>query len=84
MNPWPSAFTTIGGKLLKVLATRRSTLQSTSDAPGTILTADSGGVLVACGDGVLEILRAQMEGKKPLDARELVAGRSLTRGARLG
>lgn len=84
MNPWPSAFTTIGGKLLKVLATRRSTLQSTSDAPGTILTADSGGVLVACGDGVLEILRAQMEGKKPLDARELVAGRTLTRGARLG
>jgi methionyl-tRNA formyltransferase len=84
MTPWPSAFTTCGGKLLKVLATRRSSLQSSGDAPGTILTADAGGVLVACGAGVIELVRGQMEGKKPLDARELVAGRTLTRGARLG
>ncbi|HMI83441.1 MAG TPA: methionyl-tRNA formyltransferase [Polyangiaceae bacterium] len=84
MTPWPSAFTSSGGKLLKVLATRRSTLTSASQPPGTILTADTSGVLVACGDGVLELLRAQVEGKKPLEARELVAGRTLTRGARLG
>jgi methionyl-tRNA formyltransferase len=84
MTPWPSAFTTAGGKLLKVLATRRSTLKAPNEPPGTILAADSSGVLVACGDGVLELSRAQVEGKKPLDARELVAGRTLTRGARLG
>jgi methionyl-tRNA formyltransferase len=84
MAPWPSAFTTTGGKLLKVLATRRSALKAPSEPAGTILAADSSGVLVACGDGVLELLRAQLEGKKSLDARELVAGRTLTRGARLG
>jgi methionyl-tRNA formyltransferase len=84
MTPWPSAFTTSGGKLLKVLATRRSSLQSGGEPPGTILTADAGGALVACGAGVLELVRAQLEGRKPLDARELVAGRTLTRGARLG
>jgi methionyl-tRNA formyltransferase len=84
MAPWPSAFTTSAGKLLKVLATRRSVLGAANQTPGTILTADSSGVLVACGDGVLELLRAQAEGRKPLDARELVAGRTLTRGARLG
>jgi methionyl-tRNA formyltransferase len=84
MTPWPSAFTTVSGKLLKVLVTRRSALQSPGEQAGTILTADSSGVLIACGQGVLELHRAQMEGKKPLDARELVAGRALTRGARLG
>jgi len=84
MTPWPSAFTTTGGKLLKVLATRRSSLQSVGEPPGTLLTADASGVLVACGEGVLELLRGQVEGKKPLDARELVAGRTLSRGARLG
>ena len=84
MTPWPSAFTRVGDKLLKVLATRRSTLAAPGEAPGTIVAADSGGVLVACADGVLELLRAQVEGKKPLDARDLVAGRTLTRGLRLG
>ncbi|HMJ54353.1 MAG TPA: methionyl-tRNA formyltransferase [Polyangiaceae bacterium] len=84
MTPWPSAFTTTDAKLLKVLATRRSTLKSPSALPGTILAADSSGVLVSCGEGVLEIVRAQVEGRRPLDARELVAGRTLTRGARLG
>ncbi len=84
MTPWPSAFTTMGGRLMKVLATRRSDLQSPGAPPGTILTADPSGVLIACGEGVLELHRAQMEGKKPLEARELVAGRTITRGARLG
>ena len=83
MTPWPSAFTSAGSKLLKVLATRHSTLTS-GEPPGTIVAADSSGVLVACGDGVLEVLRAQLEGRKPLEARELVAGRTLVQGARLG
>jgi methionyl-tRNA formyltransferase len=83
MTPWPSAFTTAGGKMLKVLATRRSNLAS-NDAPGTLVAADTSGVLVACGQGVLEIVRAQVEGKKALDARDLVSGRTLVRGARLG
>jgi methionyl-tRNA formyltransferase len=82
MTPWPSAFTRSGGKLLKVLATRRSTLTCAEPA-GTIVAADSSGVLVACGEGVIELLRAQLEGRKPLDARELVAGRAIVRGARL-
>jgi len=83
MTPWPSAFTSAGAKLLKVLATRRSTLTS-GEPPGTIVAADSSGVIVACGEGVLEVLRAQLEGRKPLEARELVAGRTLVQGARLG
>jgi methionyl-tRNA formyltransferase len=82
MTPWPGAFTHVGGKLLKVLATRRSPLR-THGAPGTIVAADSAGVLVACGDGPLEIVTAQVEGRKPLAARDLVSGRTLAVGTHL-
>ena len=81
MTPWPGAFTRVGGRLLKVLATRHSSFRSEGD-PGTIIAADTNGVLVACAEGTLEIVRAQVEGKKPLAARELVLGRTLTAGAR--
>jgi methionyl-tRNA formyltransferase len=84
MTPWPGAFTHVGGKLLKILSTRRSTFQSGDAQPGTIVAADPSGALVACRGGTLEILRAQVEGRKPLGARELVVGRTLTQGARLG
>jgi methionyl-tRNA formyltransferase len=82
MTPWPGAFTRVDGKLLKVLATKLATLRSDAP-PGTIVAADTGGVLVASGDGLLEIVRAQVEGRKALSARELVAGRTLAAGARL-
>jgi methionyl-tRNA formyltransferase len=79
MTPWPGAFTRVGGKLLKVLATRRTTFRADAP-PGSILAADASGVVVACGDGSLEVLRAQIEGRKALGARELVVGRTLAVG----
>jgi methionyl-tRNA formyltransferase len=81
MTPWPGAFTHVGGRLLKVLATRHSSFHS-EGAAGTIVAADTNGVLVACGEGTLEIVRAQLEGRKPLAARELVLGRTLATGIR--
>jgi methionyl-tRNA formyltransferase len=82
MTPWPSAFTHLGPRLFKILATQRSNLDTRSYPPGTLAMADSNGVIVACGRGTIEILRAQLEGKKPHSARELVTGRTLSAGAR--
>ncbi|AUX24150.1 methionyl-tRNA formyltransferase [Sorangium cellulosum] len=85
MTSWPGAFTTLGGKALKVLAAR---LESETDAggapPGTVLMASRGVVIVACGAGAIQILRAQVEGRKPLAAADLVAGRTLQTGMVLG
>jgi methionyl-tRNA formyltransferase len=83
MTPWPGAFTEVGEKLLKVLATRLSDFR-TDAAPGTIVAADTNGVLVACAGGTIEIVRAQVEGRKALAARELVVGRTMSTGMRLG
>jgi methionyl-tRNA formyltransferase len=82
MTPWPGAFTHVGGKLFKILVTRVAAFRA-DQTPGTVVAADASGALVACGEGTIEIVRAQVEGRKPLSARELVAGRSLAVGTHL-
>lgn len=83
MSPWPGAFTTTGGKTLKVLETRIAS-GSADAAAGTVVLAKQDRIEVACGEGRIAILRAQLEGKKPLGARELVGGRALAEGMVLG
>ena len=83
MTSWPGAFTHVGGKVLKVLATAPGATSTTSD-PGTVLSADKHGIEIACGTGTLRLLRAQLEGKKALSAPELVSGRALSAGMVLG
>jgi methionyl-tRNA formyltransferase len=41
-------------------------------------------LLVATGDGVLELLTVQAEGKRPMSVREFLAGHKLAAGDRLG
>lgn len=83
MSPWPGAWTTVGGKLLKVLETRIG-MGEAGGAPGEVVVAHKGRCEVACGDGRVEIVRAQVEGKKALGASDLVSGRTLAMGMRLG
>lgn len=85
MTSWPGAFTTIDGKTLKVLAAEiESDAERAEAPPGTTVTADRNGVIVACGAGAIRLLRAQVEGRKPLAAADLVAGRTLRVGMVLG
>lgn len=70
------------GKLLKVLrASARS--GASSGALGEILPLDMGTCAVQTGDGVLLIEQAQVEGKRPMSAQELLNGRMVTPGWRL-
>ena len=45
--------------------------------PGTVLAATQDGIDVACGRGVLRILRLQLAGRKPLVPREFLQGQRL-------
>jgi len=93
MTSWPGAFTTSRGKRLVVLWSRVAAREGVAGGPGTVVRAapprrqsgdDRGGVEVACGTGSLTVLRAQVEGRKALDASELVAGRAIATGDVLG
>jgi methionyl-tRNA formyltransferase len=90
MTSWPGAFTTLGdGRVLKVLEAVPVEPPRLGEAelvgePGVVLVADKRGAVVACGEGALELVRVQLVGKKPQTGRDLVNGRALAVGARLG
>ncbi|MCR4584899.1 MAG: methionyl-tRNA formyltransferase [Lachnospiraceae bacterium] len=83
MNPWPSAFTFLGGKQLKIWAAKAETDKSHA-VPGTVLFTEKDSFTVACGSGTLKILELQLEGKKRMGAGDFLRGLSLNPGDRLG
>jgi methionyl-tRNA formyltransferase len=74
-TPWPSAFTTLDGRVLKILAARVATTDLAA-APGSIRVV-GGAVLVATGAGTLELVTVQAEGRKALGASTFAAGARL-------
>jgi methionyl-tRNA formyltransferase len=53
-----------------------------SGEPGTILSADKNGILVACGQGAMRILELQREGGRRMNATEFLAGHALKAGGK--
>ncbi len=82
-NPWPVAETRLNGVQLRIWdAERRAGLDAgPAAAPGTVLAAADDGIDVACGRGILRVLRLQLAGRKPLVAREFIKAQPL-HGAR--
>jgi methionyl-tRNA formyltransferase len=78
MSPRPGAFTSHGDKILKIY---RSKLVPgpLKQVPGTILQADSH-LVIATGDGAIELVEVQQEGKKKLSIHEFLRGYRLTSG----
>ncbi|NTX04953.1 methionyl-tRNA formyltransferase [Myxococcus sp. CA051A] len=77
-TPWPGAFTTLGGKLVKIHRVRVAEGQG---APGTVLAAGPEGLEVACGEGSLVLLDIQPEGKRVMKAAEFLMGHKLAVGS---
>ncbi len=53
-----------------------------SGEAGTVLSADKGGMVVACGEGALRIAEMQLEGGRRMNAAEFLAGHPLIPGVR--
>jgi len=77
---WPGSFTTHHGKLLKVSAMRPA---DGHGAPGEVLRAQDG-LIVACGEGAVELLALQPESKKAMPALDWWRGTGERFGTRLG
>ncbi|MCP3058202.1 methionyl-tRNA formyltransferase [Myxococcus sp. K38C18041901] len=77
-TPWPGAFTSMGGKLVKV---HRVKVADGKGAPGTVLSAGAEGIEVACGEGSLVLLDIQLEGKRVMKAAEFLTGHKLAVGS---
>jgi methionyl-tRNA formyltransferase len=82
LAPSPAAFTTLGGRLLKVHRARVET--GVGAPPGCVLATGPGGVVVATGAGVLGLLELQLEGRRRVTAADFLAGHRLAPGTCLG
>lgn len=83
LNPWPSAYTSISGKTLKLWETDVDEAD-TSAEPGCVcyIKKDSFGIQTA--DGVLVCRQVQLEGKKRMSAADFLRGYTLNEGMKLG
>ncbi len=80
--PWPGAFTSWNGKLLKIVSARALARQTTAPHGTVVSTPD--GPAVATTDGLLLLVITQLEGRRAIPTAEFVRGQRDFIGARLG
>ena len=74
LHPWPVATAQLAGTNFKIHATR---VVEGAGAPGQILALTKTGLVVACGEGAVEISQLQAEGGKRLAAPDYFRGHPL-------
>lgn len=95
MSPWPSAFTKVNGKNLKIWGAKVIAMfggdlfskipgQNPTKSAGKVWVADETGLHVKTGDGILVIEELQLEGKKRMKAADFLRGYAIEPGTRLG
>lgn len=83
MNPWPSAYTFLNGKTLKVWKCSVESENCGKEVPGTITGVDKKGIHVACGTDKLVLEEVQLEGKKRMETDAFLRGYQVTEGIML-
>lgn len=81
LNPWPSAYTFLNGKTLKVWKSSVGE-EKGSALPGTVVKTDRRGIHVACCDKTLILEEIQLEGKKRMDADAFLRGYPVKAGTK--
>lgn len=90
LNPWPSAYTRLQDKILKiyladVISEKDIIAMGLQDKPcGTVISVDKKSFTVRCGNGGLRIKNLQLEGKKRMDTSAFLLGYKIETGMELG
>lgn len=83
-TPWPGTSCLLKGAQMKVHRAQVIANANACPSPGTVVSADAGGIAVSCGDGLLNLLEVQIEGGKRLSAADFLRGHPLQAGDVLG
>jgi methionyl-tRNA formyltransferase len=82
LQPWPLTWSTIAGRRIIVLRTRLADRAGIASAePGTVLAITKDAVQVQTGDGPIDLITVQPEGRRAMPARDFAAGHRLVAGA---
>lgn len=80
VNPWPGAYTHKDGEVLKVWKTKPVECDA-GHAPGEVLqSGPKCGLIVACGEGAVEIVELQAAGSKRMRAKDYLLGHPIAVG----
>ena len=82
MNPWPSAYTHLGNKTLKIWAADiiADTVENSELQPGEILLVDKKNIVVKAKNGALALTEIQLEGKKRMSTEAFLLGYKVSVG----
>lgn len=73
LSPYPAAWTTLHGKQLKLLRSKREPGKATH-APGAFVTDDKSYLKIATLDGYVEILELQLQGRRRMSVQDFLNG----------
>ncbi len=83
LNPWPSAFTKINGKMLKVWDC--DVVEGNFEgANGEIIQVTKDGIIVKTSENAIKINELQYEGKKRMNTKDFLLGTKIETGIILG
>lgn len=82
LNSWPSAYTQLQGKQLKIW--KSHVVEKKGGEPGCVCEVTKDSIVVATGKDALAITELQLEGKKRMSARDFLVGRAVEIGTVLG
>lgn len=80
LTPWPSAYTTCGGKKMKII---KAAVENMQGSPKQVLKADKDGLIVACGKDALNIQILQPENGRKMSAKDYLLGHRIAVGEEL-
>ena len=80
LNPWPSAYTHLGGKTLKIWACDVLPQSASKGESGEILEVTKDAIHVQTGDGILVLREIQLAGKARMDAGAFLRGYKVVPG----
>ena len=81
LNPWPSAYTKLDGKTLKIW--KALVLPETLGTPGEVVSVTKDSMVIACGEGSLSLVEVQLEGKKRMPVADFLRGYTVEAGMKL-
>ena len=76
LDPWPTAFSYLEGKKLQFFVPE-VVYQTVRQPPGTVLSADKRGLVIACGENALLFHEIQAPGKKRLPTASFLLGQKI-------
>ncbi len=82
LNPWPSAYTMLDGKTLKIWSAKVLP-EDTNELPGTIVEVSKNTIVVQTGKGQLSLVELQLEGKKRMMVDAFLRGYQVAEGTML-